>query len=42
MFFAPDDRVIRIVGLLGPRFDDVIEVVLPEETLKRAMFALRA
>ncbi len=28
---------IRIVGLLGPRYDDVIEVVLPEETLKRAM-----
>jgi signal transduction histidine kinase len=37
VFFAPDDRVIRIVGLLGPRYDDVIEVVLPEETLKRAM-----
>lgn len=37
MFFAPDDRVIRIVGLLGPRYDDVIEVVLPEEPLKRAM-----
>lgn len=37
VFFAPDDRVIRIVGHLGPRYDDVIEVVLPEETLKRAM-----
>ncbi len=37
VFFARDDRVIRIVGHLGPRYDDVIEVVLPEETLKRAM-----
>jgi signal transduction histidine kinase len=39
LFFAPDDRVIRIVGFLGPRYDDVIEVVLPEEPLKRAMVA---
>jgi signal transduction histidine kinase len=37
VFFAPEDRVIRIVGFLGPRQDDVIEVVLPEEPLKRAM-----
>ncbi len=37
VFFARDDRLIRIVGFLGPRFDDVIEVVLPEEPLKRAM-----
>jgi signal transduction histidine kinase len=37
VFFARDDRVIRIVGHLGPRYDDVIEVVLPEEPLKRAM-----
>jgi signal transduction histidine kinase len=37
VFFAPDDRLIRIVGYLGPRYDDVIEVVLPEEPLKRAM-----
>lgn len=37
VFLAPDDRVIRITGLLGPRFDDVIEVVLPEEPLRRAM-----
>jgi signal transduction histidine kinase len=39
LFFAPDDRVIRIIGYLGPRYDDVIEVVLPEEPLKRAMVA---
>jgi len=37
VFFAPDDRTMRVVGLLGPRFDDVIEIVLPEEPLKRAM-----
>jgi len=37
VFFAPDERTIRIVGYLGPRYDDVIEVVLPEEPLKRAM-----
>lgn len=37
VFFAPDERLIRIVGYLGPRYDDVIEVVLPEEPLKRAM-----
>lgn len=37
-FFSPDDRIIRVVGYLGPRYDDVIEIVLPEEPLKRAMF----
>ncbi len=37
VFFAPDDRTIRVVGLIGPRFDDVIEIVLPEEPLRRAM-----
>lgn len=37
VFFAPEERLIRIVGLLGPRQDDIIEVVLPEEPLKRAM-----
>ncbi len=37
VFFAPDDRTIRVVGLLGPRYDDVIEIVLPEEPLRRAM-----
>jgi signal transduction histidine kinase len=38
VFVAPDDRTIRVVGLLGPRFDDVIEVIMPEEPLKRAMW----
>jgi signal transduction histidine kinase len=37
VFFAPDDRTMRVVGHLGPRFDDVIEIVLPEEPLRRAM-----
>lgn len=37
VFAAPDDRMIRVVGPLGPRQDDIIEIVLPEEPLKRAM-----
>ena len=37
VFTANDDRTLRITGLLGPRFDDVIEIVLPEEQLKKAM-----
>lgn len=37
VFFTNNDRTLRIIGLLGPRRDDIIEVVLPEEPLKRAM-----
>jgi signal transduction histidine kinase len=37
VFTAPEDRTIRVIGLLGPRFEDTIEIVLPEEPLKRAM-----
>jgi signal transduction histidine kinase len=37
VFFAPDDDLVRVVGLLGPRYDDVIEIVLPQDPLKRAM-----
>ena len=37
VFTAPEDRTLRITGLLGPRFDDVIEIALPEEPLKKAM-----
>lgn len=37
VFFAPEDRIIRVVGYLGPRYDDIIEIVLPEEPLRRAM-----
>jgi signal transduction histidine kinase len=32
------DRTMRVIGLVGPRFDDVIEVVMPEEPLQRAMY----
>lgn len=39
VFVANDDRVIRVIGPLGPREDDVIEIVIPEEPLKRAMVA---
>ncbi|HRN87650.1 HAMP domain-containing sensor histidine kinase [Hyphomicrobium sp.] len=39
IYFASDDRVIRVIGPLGPRYDDVIEIVLPEEPLRRAMVA---
>lgn len=37
VYFANDERVIRVVGPLGPRYDDVIEIVLPEAPLYRAM-----
>ncbi len=37
VFTAPEDRTLRITGLLGPRYDDVIEIVLPEEPLRKAM-----
>lgn len=39
VFLAKDDRVIRVIGPLGPREDDIIEIVIPEEPLKRAMVA---
>jgi signal transduction histidine kinase len=37
VFLAKDDRTIRVIGPLGPRDDDVIEIVIPEEPLRRAM-----
>lgn len=37
VFFADEERTLRLVGYLGPRRDDIIEVVLPEAPLKRAM-----
>ncbi len=39
VFLSSDDRTIRVIGPLGPRDDDVIEIVIPEEPLKRAMVA---
>lgn len=38
VFFANDDRTLRLIGFLGPRRSDIIEVVLPEAPLKRAMY----
>lgn len=32
------ERTMRVIGLVGPRFDDVIEIVMPEEPLQRAMW----
>jgi signal transduction histidine kinase len=37
VFRAPVDRNIRVTGLLGPRFDDTIEIVMPEAPLRKAM-----
>jgi signal transduction histidine kinase len=39
VFVASDERTIRVIGPLGPRDDDVIEIVMPEEPLRRAMVA---
>jgi signal transduction histidine kinase len=38
VLMSDEDRTMRVIGLLGPRFDDIIEVVMPEEPLKRAMW----
>lgn len=38
VFFTDSDRTLRLIGLLGPRRTDVIEVVIPEAPLKRAMY----
>jgi signal transduction histidine kinase len=38
MLTSNDERTMRVIGLLGPRFDDIIEVVMPEEPLQRAMW----
>ncbi len=32
------ERTMRVIGLVGPRYDDVIEIVMPEEPLQRAMW----
>ena len=37
VYLAPDDRVIRVVGDPGFHEGEMIEIVLPEEPLKRAM-----
>ncbi|MEZ5852077.1 MAG: HAMP domain-containing sensor histidine kinase [Hyphomicrobiaceae bacterium] len=37
VFFAPDQRVLRVVGRPGNAGGDIIEIVLPEGPLKSAM-----
>lgn len=32
------ERTMRVIGLLGPRYNDIIEIVMPEEPLQRAMW----
>ena len=38
VFFAPDGRIIRVVGASGSESGDLIEIVIPEAPLKEAMF----
>lgn len=38
IFFRTENRTIKIYDTLGPRYDDIIEVVLEEDPLKRAMW----
>ena len=37
VFFAPDDRTIRVLGSIGDDPDDLVEIVMPEAPLKAAM-----
>jgi signal transduction histidine kinase len=39
VFFAPDGRTIRVLGLIGDDPDDLVEIVMPEAPLKAAMQA---
>ncbi len=38
VFFASNDRIIRVVGASGSETGDLIEIVIPEAPLKQAMF----
>lgn len=38
VFVAPDNRTLRVIGPLGRNPDDFIEVVMPEEPLRAAMY----
>ena len=38
VFFAPGNRIIRVIGESGGEKDDLIEIVIPEAPLKSAMF----
>ncbi|MEE8252491.1 MAG: sensor histidine kinase, partial [Hyphomicrobium sp.] len=37
VFFAPEGRTIRVLGSIGNDPDDLVEIVMPEAPLKRAM-----
>ncbi len=39
VFFAPDNRTIRVLGSIGDDPDDLVEIVMPEAPLKAAMMA---
>ena len=39
VFFAPADRTIRVLGSIGDDPDDLVEIVMPEQPLKKAMNA---
>ena len=39
VFFAPDGRTIRVLGIIGDDPDDLVEIVMPEAPLKAAMYA---
>lgn len=39
VLFAPDGRTIRVLGSIGDDPDDLVEIVMPEEPLKKAMYA---
>jgi signal transduction histidine kinase len=39
VFFAPENRTIRVLGSIGDDPDDLVEIVMPEAPLKAAMTA---
>lgn len=39
VFFAPSGRTIRVLGNIGDDPDDLVEIVMPEEPLRKAMSA---
>jgi len=39
VFFTPEGRTIRVLGSIGDDPDDLVEIVMPEAPLKRAMTA---
>jgi len=39
VFIAPEGRTIRVLGSIGDDPDDLVEIVMPEAPLKKAMYA---